>query len=67
MIRNIQLNAKPLVRRPESRPEKGLSRLLVSRNLGKDLPRLLASRMERRNPEKGLPRLVIGVKRPRNV
>jgi hypothetical protein len=67
MMRNIQLDARPLARRPESRPGKGLPGPLVSRNPGKDLPRLLASRMERRSPEKGLPGLVAGVKRPRDV
>jgi hypothetical protein len=80
MMRNIQLDARPLARRVESSlprplarraesrsPGKGLPGPLASRNPGKDLLRLFASRMERRSPEKGLPGLVAGVERPRGV
>jgi hypothetical protein len=61
-LRNVQLGARPLTRRMES----GLPRPLARRTES-SLPRLLARRVESRSPGKGLPELMAGVERPRDV
>jgi hypothetical protein len=46
--------------------ESSLPRLLARRTES-SLPRLLVRRVESRSPEKGLPGLIVGVERPRDV